>query len=363
MFNRLVAMSLTKTKIQLKNSVARLRPKPLSRRALRMAEPLLFTAALLTVAVCWQLALARPAASHTAPQKSTHQTTAKHRLAAKPKAAPPAASKPAAAAPEASAPAPAPAPKPPAPAPAGTSKPEPVVTPSPASNVSGLTPTSTAPSGSQPGAQQVTSGYYSSNWSGYMATNGSFTTVSGSWRATSPSGNGSTTSADSTWIGIGGVTSGDLIQTGTENIVSASGQVSTAAFYELLPDYAITITSLTVSPGDSMSASIVNTGGSAWKISIIDTTDGQSFSITVSYASSLSSAEWIEEDPSYSARHQIPFDNFQAAYFTSASTTENGATVNLSGSTAQPIIMVDGSGQFIAVPSVISGGSAFSVTP
>lgn len=307
---------------------------------------------------------ATPTKTSRAAEPASHRQTATHHAAApKKKPAPAATSAPASQAPVPAPAAPAPVPKPPAPAPAGTSKPEPVVTPSPASSVSGLTPTSSAPGGSQPGSQQVTSGYYSSNWSGYMATNGSFTAISGSWHATAPTGNGSTTSADSTWIGIGGVTSGDLIQTGTENIVSASGQVSTAAFYELLPNYAITITSLTVSPGDSMSASIASAGGSAWNISITDNTDGQSFAITVSYASSLSSAEWIEEDPSYSARQQIPFDNFQAAYFTGASTVENGAAVNLSGSTAQPIIMVNGSGQFIAVPSVISGGSAFSVTP
>ncbi|HVV25443.1 MAG TPA: G1 family glutamic endopeptidase [Candidatus Saccharimonadales bacterium] len=356
-------MSLTKIKTQLKNRLARLRPKPVSRRALRMAEPLLFTAALLTAAVGWQFAVARPAASHTAPQKSIHQTAAKHQPAAKPKAAPAAAPAAAPQTPAAASTAPAAAPKPPAPAPAGSSKTEPVVTPSPASSVSGLTPTSTAPSGSTGGSQQVTSGYYSTNWSGYMASNGTFTAVSGSWHATSPSGNGSTTSADSTWIGIGGVTSSDLIQVGTENIVSASGQVSTSAFYELLPAYAVTVPGVSVSAGDSMSASITNLGGSSWKISIIDNSDGQSFSITVSYASSLSSAEWIEEDPSYSAHRQIPFDNFQAAYFAGTSTVENGSAVNLSGSTAQPIIMVGGAGQFIAVPSVISGGSAFSVTP
>jgi hypothetical protein len=251
---------------------------------------------------------------------------------------------------------------------AGTPKPEPVAKPSPSSSVSGLTPTSPspAPPSSQAPSSQVTTGYTSTNWSGYLATTGSFVGVSGSWTVTSPTGNGSTTSADSTWIGIGGVTAGDLIQVGTQNIVAANGQVTTTAFYEMLPDVSRPVPGVTVSPNDSMSASVTEISSGRWAITITDNTDGQSDTITVSYASSLSSAEWIEEDPSYSFRLQIPFDNFHGTSFTSCLTTLLGGTsLNLAASTAQPVIMVDGgSGQNVAVPSVIgSDGTSFSVTP
>ncbi|HTB48506.1 MAG TPA: G1 family glutamic endopeptidase, partial [Verrucomicrobiae bacterium] len=249
---------------------------------------------------------------------------------------------------------------------AGTPKPEPVVTPSPSSNVSGLTPTTSipAPTSSQTPSPQTTTGYTSTNWSGYLAATGSFTAVSGSWVATPATGNGSTTSADATWIGIGGVTTSDLIQVGTQNIIAANGQVSTAAFYELLPSVSQPVSGVTVSAGDSMTASITEISSGQWTISITDRTDGQSDTFSVSYASSLSSAEWIEEDPSYSFRRQIPFDNFHEAAFTSGSTIDNGVTVTIAASTAQPVTMVNNANQTVAVPSVIGGdGASFTVTP
>lgn len=247
---------------------------------------------------------------------------------------------------------------------AGSSKVEPVIKPSPTSKVSGLAPTSPGPAKAKtPGSTQVTTGYTSLNWSGYMAASSTFTSVSGSWIAPSATGNGSSTTADSTWIGIGGVTSGDLIQTGTQNTITAGGHRYTSAFYEMLPGASINITSLTVTAGDSMTASIRETGSSVWTISITDDTTGKTFTKVVSYSSSLSSAEWIEEDPSYSSGSLVPFDSFNEAIFSSASTVANGASVNLSTSTAQPIIMVNNSGGYIAVPSTISGGSSFTVTP
>ncbi|HVA11532.1 MAG TPA: G1 family glutamic endopeptidase [Candidatus Dormibacteraeota bacterium] len=250
---------------------------------------------------------------------------------------------------------------------AETPKPEPVATPSPSSNVSGLTPTAPAPApaSSQVPSSQTTTGYTSTNWSGYLATTGSFIGVSGSWAATSPTGNGSTTSADSTWIGIGGVTAGDLIQVGTQNIVAANGQVSASAFYEMLPNVSQPVPGVTVSPNDSMSASVTEISSGRWAITITDNTDGESDTLDVSYASSLSSAEWIEEDPSYSFRLQIPFDNFHGASFTNARTTLlSGTSANLANSTAQPVTMVDDSGNNIAVPSAIGGdGTSFTVNP
>lgn len=247
---------------------------------------------------------------------------------------------------------------------AGSSKVEPVVKPAPTSKVSGLAPTSPGPTKTKtPSGTQVTTGYTSLNWSGYMAASATFTSVSGSWVAPSATGNGSTTTADSTWIGIGGVTSGDLIQTGTQNTITASGHRYTSAFYEMLPDASIDITSMPVTAGDSMTASIRETGSSVWTISISDDTTGKTFTKVVSYSSSLSSAEWIEEDPSYSSGSLVPFDSFHEAIFSGASAVANGVSVNLSTSTAQPIILVNNSGSYIAVPSTISGGNSFTVTP
>jgi hypothetical protein len=160
------------------------------------------------------------------------------------------------------------------------------------------------------------------------------------------------------------VTTGDLIQVGTQNIITASGQVSTSAFYELLPNFSQPVPGVTVSPGDSMAASLSEVSSGQWTIGITDKTNGESYTTTVSYASSRSSAEWIEEDPSFAFRRQIPFDNFHEASFTSGLTIADGSTVNIATSTAQPVTMTNNIGQTIALPSVIgSDGASFSVIP
>jgi hypothetical protein len=323
------------------------------------------TPVVLSVSVFGLALYVQPMPTHTQihSQKPVDKKSITHHASAPPKV-----TQPVAAAPKAAAAPPSSPPSTPAKTPVrtGTPKAEPVVTPSPSSSVSGLTPATppAAPSGSQAPSSQTTTGYLSTNWSGYLATNASFTGISGSWTATLATGNGSTTSADSTWIGIGGVTSGDLIQVGTQNLISASDQVSTSAFYELLPNFSRPVPGVTVSPGDSMTAFLSQVSSGQWTISITDKTNGESSTFTVSYASSLSSAEWIEEDPSFSFRRQIPFDNFHQAAFTGGSTVANGSSVNIAASTAQPVTMVNSSGQTVAVPSAIgSDGISFTVNP
>jgi hypothetical protein len=252
------------------------------------------------------------------------------------------------------------------------SSPQPVVVPSPASSVSGLTPTAPvvtptsqqAPDPQPTSPQTTATSYTSTNWSGYLATSGSFTAISGSWNVPTVTGNDTSTSADSTWIGIGGVTTSDLIQIGTQDIVTASGQISTSAFYEILPASSQPISTITVSLGDSMSASIAETASGQWVLNIVDNTNKESNTTSLAYVSSLSSAEWIEEDPSYSFRRQIPFDNFHGISFTDGSTMENNTTLSIAGSSAQPVTMVNNADQTIAAPSAIgSDGASFSVSP
>jgi hypothetical protein len=247
-----------------------------------------------------------------------------------------------------------------------STKSEPVVTPSPSSSVSSLAPVSTSGSGGSSTSQSspgptTTTGYTSSNWSGYLAASGNFTAITGSWTVPSATGPSGETSADSAWIGIGGVTSDDLIQTGTQDTVSPSGQVSSSAFYELLPSSSTTIPSITVSAGDHMSASLAEISSGEWTISITDETNSESFTMNTAYASSNSSAEWIEEDPSYSFHRQIPFDDFGTVTFNSGTTTSSGGTTSIAGSSAEPVTMLNSSDTPVATPSGLSGGS-FSVT-
>ncbi len=214
---------------------------------------------------------------------------------------------------------------------------------------------------SQPAVNSGASSNLSYNWAGYQATGGTFTAVSGTWTVPAvPSAN--STEADATWVGIGGVESHDLIQAGTQALINGSGAPAYQAWYEILPNTTQQVP-LSVSPGDSMTASIAEaaTGSGEWNVSIRDNTTGQSYSTTLSYNSSQSSAEWIEEMPSDGSSF-VPIDNFGTVSFTGATTVENGNTVSMTGAGATELTMVNGAQQALVTPSAIgSDGESFMV--
>ncbi len=199
----------------------------------------------------------------------------------------------------------------------------------------------------------------SNNWAGYIATGGTFTSVSGSWIV--PQVNATGTSSDATWVGVGGVTSNHLIQTGTRAVVNNNGQVSYQAWYEMLPANSRKIP-LTINPGDSITASIAQQSANQWTISLRDTTTAQNYQTNVTYASSLSSAEWIEEMPVL-GRSFIPLDNFGSIQFSALSTVKDGNALTPAQANAHSIVMVNHSGQALAQPSALgSDGASFTVT-
>ncbi|MGA2387270.1 MAG: G1 family glutamic endopeptidase [Candidatus Bathyarchaeia archaeon] len=140
------------------------------------------------------------------------------------------------------------------------------------------------------------------SWAGYIISRttdaqAGVTAINASWAV--PVVNASAgNSYSSVWVGIGGELDQTLIQVGTENAVS-SGQATYYAWYELLPNFAVVINTLTVSSGDVMVASItlLNSATNQWNIHISDTTTGQDFSLNVSYNSTRSSGEWVLERP------------------------------------------------------------------
>lgn len=197
----------------------------------------------------------------------------------------------------------------------------------------------------------------SSNWSGYSATGGSFTSVTGTW--TVPTVATTTTGADATWVGIGGITGNDLIQAGTQATVSG-GEVVYDAWIEMLPASSKPV-SLSVNPGDSVTVSITQKVGLDWLISMKNNTTGGAYSTTVQYRSSNSSAEWVQEAPSVN-RGTLPLDDFGTLTFKGASAVRDGNTLALNALGAQGITMINGARQALAVPSVIaSDGTSFSV--
>jgi hypothetical protein len=201
----------------------------------------------------------------------------------------------------------------------------------------------------------------SHNWSGYAATGGHYTAVTGTWTVPVPGISGAA-GTGATWVGIGGVSSQDLIQAGTQDVASGGGQAEFQTWLEMLPQASQQVP-VAVLPGDSVTVSIdeQSAGSGNWQISITNNTSGQKYQTSVQYTSSESSVEWVMEAPS-GANGILPLDNFSSVSFTAASTMQNGQTEDISQTGAQPITMLNANNQALAVPSAIgSDGSSFSV--
>jgi hypothetical protein len=205
----------------------------------------------------------------------------------------------------------------------------------------------------------------SNNWFGYnqgaLEQGGKlFNSISGQWTVpTASQHTAGQAEASSDWIGIGGgcvdagctVTDPTLIQTGTEQDVSGSGAPSYSAWWELVPAPSITITNMTVSPGDRMSASVAEVvpNSNLWKITLTDVTRNETFTTTVPYTSTHGTAEWIEEtplelgtSPGLAALPNLTTPNFDLG-------TVNGAPAKLTSS--EEMVLTSSSGSVIGTPS------------
>ncbi len=206
------------------------------------------------------------------------------------------------------------------------------------------------------------------NWSGYVAGGkqstgqniDQYTSVTGTWvvpTVSASSSAGATGSADATWVGIGGVKTRDLIQAGTQALVQ-DGTVTYSAWVETLPGFSKSVP-LKISSGDSVTTTLTEQSAGEWLITITNNTTGTTYSRTVSYNSSLSSAEWVEEMVSNANGTFRPLDSFGSVTFTHAAATLNGTSENLSQLGAQPLQMVNsGKGQTLAVASALQADNA-----
>ena len=194
----------------------------------------------------------------------------------------------------------------------------------------------------------------STNWSGYAAVSGHYTSVSASW--TEPSVSCSGTAYAAFWVGLDGDGSGTVEQTGADS--DCNGSTPTYyAWYEMYPNLPVNI-SHTVKAGDSMSASVTAGSNGSFNLAISDQTQGWSFKTTKTLKrAKLASAEVIAEAPS-SGSGVLPLADFGTVNFSGS--TVNGQTIG--SFNPQEIVMVTSGGTVKAQPSSLSGGTAFSVT-
>jgi Peptidase A4 family len=198
----------------------------------------------------------------------------------------------------------------------------------------------------------------STNWSGYAATTGTYTSVSASW--TQPKGTCTSGARYAAfWVGLDGYTSSSVEQTGSE--VDCVGRTAKYyAWYEMYPgpseDYANTVKS-----GDHFNASVTYEGSNEFSLYIADTTQGWSHTTTASLpGAARSSAEVIVEAPCCTQSGGIlPLTNFGTISITNS--LANGAALGSAGGVTG-ITMIDNSGRDKDTISSLSGGENFSAT-
>src|SRR3984885_3344998 len=177
------------------------------------------------------------------------------------------------------------------------------------------------------GVSHVTS-TTSTNWAGYAATTGTYTSVSASW--TQPAGKCSSGDQYAAfWVGLDGYSSSTVEQTGSE--VDCVGRTAEYyAWYEAYPaaseDY-----SNTVKSGDHFNATVTYDGSNKFALYIDDATQKWSHTTTVTVrGAARSSAEVIVEAPCCTNSGGIlPLTDFGTMSFTGS--TANGSAIGNAG--------------------------------
>jgi Peptidase A4 family len=137
----------------------------------------------------------------------------------------------------------------------------------------------------------------STNYSGYgvQLPGALVASVTGSWVQSTAHCSGKETSAVATWVGIddGGVR--NLEQIGTEAVCQPGSKAPTyVTWYEMYPQPQVPID--TIRPGDHFTASVTKRG-SAWTLTIRDTTSGRTFTTKKTRTASAVQALWVIEAP------------------------------------------------------------------
>lgn len=211
----------------------------------------------------------------------------------------------------------------------------------------------------------------SENWSGYAVTGSDFTNAEGSWVVPKVKCGNTLLAYSAFWVGIDGYTSTTVEQTGTISLCLLT-EPAYYAWYEFYPAASVEITSVPVSPGDKMSASVAY-NGSEFTITITNETTGKTYSKSATVAGAeRSSAEWIAEAPS-STSGILPLANFGTVSFGDDYTdvistnyaTDSSITGPISdfGAAVEEITMVSSKGKTEALPTALTtDGSSFQVT-
>lgn len=215
----------------------------------------------------------------------------------------------------------------------------------------------------------ISSNLTSSNWAGYAAleslhgTVGSVSEVQGTW--TEPTANctsGRTTYA-SFWVGIDGYSSSTVEQTGTDSDCSGS-TAHYYAWYEFYPANSVTISTITVHPGDTITAKVAYLP-STGKFRVTLTDGSHTFTTTGKVTGAKrSSAEWIAETPEVctSSCALSELSKFGTVHFRDCRATINGTSGAISAFPQVSHIDLRRGTVTLAATSALKAPGAFTVT-
>ena len=219
------------------------------------------------------------------------------------------------------------------------------------------------------------------NWAGYAAgtdvintpASNSVSDVTGTWVVPTVTGN-PTDAYCADWIGIDGFKSASVEQLGTEEDW-IGGAPYYAAWWEMYPANSNTITTMHISPGDTMSAEVRWVSGNTFFLTMTDVTTGVTFSTTQTLRATRtfngvalrSSAEWIHEAPS-DQFGVLPLANTTRCAFSGCNATINGTNGPIGSSLWQndEMWIVSGSNSSLVLAdtsALTAGGTGFSVGP
>jgi Tfp pilus assembly protein PilW len=197
---------------------------------------------------------------------------------------------------------------------------------------------------------------------------GTIGSVRGTW--TVPTVTGNTWGSEvSTWVGMsGGQTTKEEIGT-AEYINSETGQPAYAAWFEMWPANPVEITTLTIQPGDSVTASVQYvTADKHFILTITDNTTGSSYHTNQTPPNGLNgaptAAAWVVADPYYTTGAFLQLPTFTPIAFTDASVTISGKSgpINDLAWQTMALTMASGGSTEANVSPLDATGAGFTVT-
>lgn len=169
---------------------------------------------------------------------------------------------------------------------------------------------------------------------------------------------------ESSWVGIDGDGSGDVLQAGTEADAYCSGSTRSSyysAWYEWYPYGEVRISNLPVSPGDDLFVEVWHTSATQGYAYLVNYNTNQAVEVGFTAPSGTklvgNSAEWVVERPGVSGGLATLTNYISDVFWDCYAYTENYTTYTPGSSGALYLTMLDNSGKPISYPTLLGSTS------